>query len=104
MEKAIEKPLWQIAQNAGAMGDVWVEKVKAGQGTYGYNAREDREESDMVRAGIIDPAKVTRSAVENATSIATMVITTEAAITELPEKDAPAMPGGGMPGGMGGMM
>lgn len=104
LEKAIEKPLWQIAQNAGAMGDVWVEKVKAGQGTYGYNAREDREESDMVRAGIIDPAKVTRSAVENATSIATMVITTEAAITELPEKDAPAMPGGGMPGGMGGMM
>ena len=104
VEKAIEKPLWQIAQNAGAMGDVWVEKVKAGQGTYGYNAREDREESDMVRAGIIDPAKVTRSAVENATSIATMVITTEAAITELPEKDAPAMPGGGMPGGMGGMM
>jgi len=101
LEKAIEKPLWQIAQNAGAMGDVWIEKVKAGQGTYGYNAREDREESDMVRAGIIDPAKVTRSAVENATSIATMVITTEAAITDLPEKDAPAMPGGGMPGGMG---
>ena len=101
LENAIEMPLWQIAQNAGAKGDVWIEKVKVGQGNYGYNARLDREEMDMVQAGIIDPAKVTRSAVENATSIATMVVTTEVAIANLPEKDAPAMPpmpGGGMMG------
>lgn len=102
LENAIEMPLWQIAQNAGAKGDVWVDKVKAGKGNYGYNAREDHEEMDMVRAGIIDPAKVTRSAVENATSIATMVITTEAAITDRPEPPAPTAPP--MPGGMGGMM
>ena len=98
LEKAVEMPLWQIAQNAGAKGDVVVERVKAQTGAFGYNAALSQDEKDMVAAGIIDPAKVTRCALENATSIATMVITTEAAITEIPKKDEPAppMPGGGM--------
>jgi chaperonin GroEL len=101
LEKAIEYPLHQIATNAGAKGDVIVARVKSESGNFGYNAAADTDEKDMVAAGIIDPAKVTRSAVENAASIATMVITTEAAITEIPKKDdAPAM---GHPG-MGGMM
>jgi chaperonin GroEL len=106
LERAIETPLRQIATNAGAKGDVVVEKVKAASDNFGYNAATDADESDMVAAGIIDPAKVTRSAVQNATSIATMVITTEAAITELPKKeaDAPAMSHPGMGGGMPGMM
>jgi chaperonin GroEL len=106
LERAIEAPLRQIATNAGAKGDVVVEKVKAASDNFGYNAATDADESDMVAAGIIDPAKVTRSAVQNATSIATMVITTEAAITELPKKeaDAPAMSHPGMGGGMPGMM
>lgn len=96
---ALTAPLWQIAQNAGAKGDVVVDKVSAETGSFGYNALTDTFEKDMVTAGIIDPAKVTRSAVQNAASIATMVITTEVAITELPKKeDAHAAPpmGGGM--------
>lgn len=99
--RSLEAPLRQIAQNAGAKGEVIVERVKAQSGSFGYNAAEDRDELDMVSAGIIDPAKVTRSAVQNAVSIAIMVVTTEAAITEIPKEEsaAPAMPGGGM-GGM----
>lgn len=95
---AIEMPLRQIATNAGAKADVVVANVKAQTGAYGYNAAVDREERDMISAGIIDPAKVTRSAVQNAVSIAVMVITTEAAITEIPKEEAPApqMPPGGM--------
>lgn len=105
LERAIEYPLHQIASNAGAKGDVVVSRIKAETGNYGYNAATDQDEKDMVSAGIIDPAKVTRSAVENAASIATMVITTEASITDIPkeENDAPAMGHPGM-GGMGGMM
>jgi chaperonin GroEL len=103
--KAIEVPLKQIAENAGESGDVIVERVKMQSGSFGFNAKEGRDEMDMVTAGIIDPAKVTRSAVQNAVSIAVMVITTEAAITEIPKVDlSPAPGGGGMPGGMGGMM
>lgn len=96
---ALSAPLWQIAQNAGAKGDVVVEKVAAESGSFGYNALTNQFEKDMVAAGIIDPAKVTRSAVQNAASIATMVITTEAAITEIPKKEE-AAPNPGM-GGMG---
>ncbi len=102
--KAFEAPLAQIAKNAGDKGDVVVERVKKQSGGYGYNAATGKDEQDMVAAGIIDPAKVTRSAVQNAASIAIMVITTEAAITELPSKGgttAPSMGGGGM--GMPGM-
>ena len=97
---ALSAPLWQIAQNAGAKGDVIVERVATESGSFGYNALTNQFEQDMVAAGIIDPAKVTRSAVQNAASIATMVITTEAAITELPKKEdrhpAPDMGGMGM--------
>ncbi|MBT3230544.1 chaperonin GroEL [Candidatus Uhrbacteria bacterium] len=102
IEKAIEKPLYQIAQNAGAKGDVVVEKVKGETGASGYNALKDVYEPDMIMAGIIDPARVTRSAVENATSVAVMILTAEATITEI-AKDEPAVPAGmpGMGGGMG---
>ena len=98
---AIEAPVRQIADNAGLEGAIVAEKVKeAGQGI-GYNAAEDKYE-DMLKAGIVDPAKVTRSALQNAASIAALVLTTEAIVGELPE-EKPAMPP--MPhGGMGGMM
>lgn len=104
VERSFEAPLAQIAKNAGDKGDVVVERVKGQTGSYGYNAATGKDEQDMVAAGIIDPAKVTRSAVQNAASIATMVITTEAAITNLPKSDGPSAPpmGGGM--GMPGMM
>ncbi len=101
IEMAIEKPLYQIAQNAGAKGDVVVEKVKHETGASGYNALKDVYEPDMIMAGIIDPAMVTRSAVENATSVAVMVLTAEAAITEIPSEEPAAAAPGGMPGGMG---
>ncbi len=95
---AIEVPLRQIAENAGEKGDVIVANVQAKTGSYGFNAATGMNEEDMVAAGIIDPAKVTRSAVQNAVSIAVMVLTTEAAITEIPKSDssasAPQMPGG----------
>ncbi|MFH1631891.1 MAG: chaperonin GroEL [bacterium] len=101
LKRSLETPLHQIAENAGAKGDVIVERVKMESGAFGYNAATDKYEGDMMAAGIIDPAKVTRSAVQNAASIAIMVITTEAAVTELPSKDdhTSQMPGGGM-GGM----
>jgi chaperonin GroEL len=101
---AVEIPLHQIVQNAGGKGDVVVDRVKSQVGAFGYNAATGQDEQDMIAAGIIDPAKVTRSALQNAISIAVMVITTEVAITEnlKEESVAPAMPAG-MPG-MGGMM
>lgn len=97
---AVEAPLRQIALNAGVEGAVIVERVKKGSGNMGWNASTMVDESDMVTAGIIDPAKVTRSAVQNAASIANMVLTTEAAIVDI-AKAEPAMGGGGMGGGMG---
>jgi chaperonin GroEL len=101
IKKAIQAPLRQICENAGVEGSVVVNKVMEGSGDFGYNAREDRYEN-MLAAGIIDPAKVARVALENAASIAAMLLTTEAVITEKP-KDEPSMPP--MPGGgMGGMM
>lgn len=99
LRRALEEPMRMIAQNAGADGSVVVDKVKAGTGSFGYNAATDVYE-DLLVAGIIDPAKVTRSALQNAVSIAVMVLTTEAAITDIPKKDEPAAPAGG---GMGGM-
>jgi len=106
LRRALEEPLRMIAQNAGVDGAVIVEEVKKNSGNYGYNAATGVYE-DMVKAGIIDPAKVTRSALQNAASIAGMFLTTEAVITDIPKKDdhdhgAGGM-GGGMPGGMGGM-
>lgn len=98
--RAIEEPLRQIVHNAGGEGSVVVAKVKEGTGDFGYNAKTD-EYVNMIEAGVIDPTKVSRVALENAASIAGMLITTEAVVTEI-KKDEPAMPpmGGGMPGMM----
>ena len=101
VERAIEEPLRQIVTNAGGEGAVVVQKVREGEGDFGYNARTDVYE-DMRKAGVIDPAKVARVALENAASIAGMFLTTECLIVDKPE-DKPAMPMGGAPG-MGGMM
>jgi len=101
VKKALEAPLRQIAINAGYEGGVMVEKVRVEKGNVGLNAANG-EIVDLVKAGVIDPAKVTRSTVQNATSIASLVLTTEALIAEEPEPE-PAMPAGGM-GGMDGMM
>ncbi|KUG04460.1 heat shock protein 60 family chaperone groel [hydrocarbon metagenome] len=104
VKKSFEEPLRQIANNSGVEGSVVVEKVKEAVAGIGYNAMTGVYE-DMIKAGIIDPAKVTRSAVQNAASIAAMVLTTEAIITEKPNEDMKAMAGmGGMGGGMPGMM
>ena len=101
IKRAIEEPLRQIAVNGGAEGAVVVQKVREGKGDFGYNARTDEYE-DLRKAGIIDPAKVARVALENAASIAGMFLTTECLIVDKPEKE-PAMPMAGAPG-MGGMM
>ena len=101
VQKALEAPLRQIAVNAGYEGGVMVEKVKSEKGNVGLNAATGVT-TDLVKEGVIDPAKVTRSTVQNATSIASLVLTTEALIAEEPE-DEPPMPPGGM-GGMEGMM
>jgi chaperonin GroEL len=103
IKRAIEEPLRQIVENAGGEGSVVVQKVREGKGDFGYNARTDQYE-DLKKAGIIDPKKVTRIALENAASIAGMMLTTECVLAE-EKKDEPAMPAGapGM-GGMGGMM
>ena len=99
VKRAIEEPLRQIVKNAGGEGSVVVNKVREGEGTFGYNAREDRYE-DMLNAGIIDPTKVSRVALENAASIASMFLTTECVLAEQErETPMPAMPAGGM-GGM----
>ena len=101
VKRAVEEPLRQIIANAGGEGAVIVQKVKEGKDDFGYNARTDKYEN-LYEAGVIDPTKVTRIAVENASSIAAMLLTTECVIADEPEENAPAM--GGMPGGMGGMM
>ena len=102
IRNAIEAPLRTIVANAGGEGSVVVQEVKTGKGAYGYNARDDRYE-DMIAAGIIDPTKVTRLALENAASIAGLLLTTEAVVCDIQEdKPEPAHMHGG--GGMGGMM
>ncbi len=100
--KALEAPLYQLASNAGVEGSVVVEKVRESDFKIGYNALTN-EFGDMIAMGVIDPAKVVRSAVQNSASIAGMVLTTEALVVEKPEPEAAMPPGGGMPGGMGGM-
>jgi chaperonin GroEL len=101
---ALESPLRTIVANAGGEGSVVVQKVKEGTADFGYNAREDRYEN-MLAAGIIDPTKVTRLALENAASIAALLLTTECVVADEPEENAPAAGGHpGMGGGMGGMM
>ena len=105
VKKAIEEPVKQIAANAGKEGNIVVEKLKKQNGNIGYNAKTDKFE-DMVKAGVIDPTKVTRSALQNAASIAGMILTTEGIVTDIPEKKEEMLPmGGGMPPpGMGGGM
>ena len=99
VKRAIEEPLRQIVANAGGEGSVVVNKVREGKGAFGYNARDDKYE-DLFQAGIIDPTKVSRVALENAASIASMFLTTECVLAEKKsEQPAPAMPAGGM-GGM----
>ncbi|WP_372018244.1 chaperonin GroEL [Pseudoxanthomonas sp. 10H] len=100
--RAMEAPLREIVTNAGEEPSVIVNQVKAGSGNFGYNAANG-EFGDMVQFGILDPTKVTRTALQNAASIAGLMITTEAMVAEAPKKDEPAMPGAGGMGGMGGM-
>ncbi|AJY69568.1 chaperonin GroEL [Geobacter sulfurreducens] len=103
IKRSLEEPIRQIAQNAGVDGSIVVDKVKNSKDAFGYNAAED-EYVDMLAAGIIDPTKVSRSALQNAASVAGLMLTTEAMIADKPKEEAPmpAMPGG--MGGMGGMM
>ena len=99
VRQALEEPLKQIAANAGVEGSVIVEEVKKLKGSEGYNAEKGIYE-DLIKAGIVDPTKVTRSALQNAASVAAMLLTTEAVVTDLPQKQDKA-PAGMMPGGMG---
>ena len=99
--KALEAPIRQIAENAGVEGSIVVGKVLENKSqTFGFNAQAETY-VDMIDAGIVDPAKVVRTALQDAASVAGLLITTEAMVAELPKEPAPAMPGGG---GMGGMM
>ncbi|MDP2044088.1 MAG: TCP-1/cpn60 chaperonin family protein, partial [Candidatus Omnitrophota bacterium] len=102
VKRAIEEPLRQIAQNAGLEGSVVMQRIKQEKTNIGYDVSQDAY-VDMIEAGVIDPTKVTRSALQNAASIAALLLTTEALIADKPEKDEkmPMMPpGGGMGGGM----
>jgi chaperonin GroEL len=100
IRRALEEPIRQIVNNCGLEGSVVVEKVKAGQKNFGFNAASEKYEDDMFKAGIIDPTKVSRTAIENASSVAGMLLMTEALIVDKPEpeKPMPAMPPGGGPG------
>ncbi len=101
VKRAVESPLRALAANAGVEGSVIVEEVKKRKGNEGYNVATGEYE-DLVKAGVVDPKKVTRTALQNAASIAGLLLTTECLITEIPEKEKPA-PAGGHGGGMGGM-
>ena len=101
--RAIEEPLRQIVQNAGVEPSVVVNQVEQGTGNYGYNAANETY-GDMVEMGVLDPTKVTRSALQHAASVAGLMLTTDCMVAELPKEDAPAMPDMGGMGGMGGMM
>ena len=102
VRRALEEPLRHIAANAGAEGSVIIEHVKQHEGAVGYNANSGVYE-DLMSAGVIDPAKVTRIALQNASSIASLLLTTETLVTDIPEKEPPPAPGGYGGGGMGGM-
>jgi chaperonin GroEL len=104
VKRSLEEPIRQIANNAGQEGSVVTEKVKNEKGSFGFDAAQD-EYTDLIKAGIIDPTKVVRLALQNAASVASLMITTEAIVAEKPEKKAPypQMPPGGGMGGMGGM-
>ena len=105
IRRALEEPIRQIAENSGEEGSVVAQRVKAAKGNMGFNAEKGKDE-DLITAGVIDPTKVTRTALQNASSIAALMLTTECVVSEIPEKEkpAPAMPPGGGMGGMGGGM
>ncbi|MBA7548798.1 60 kDa chaperonin [subsurface metagenome] len=103
VKRALEEPLRQIVENAGLDGSVVVQKIKENKDDFGYNANEDKYDN-LLKAGVIDPTKVARIALENAASIAGMFITTECVVAELPEETPPMPPMGGGAPGMGGMM
>ena len=100
IRRALEEPIRQIVNNCGLEGSVVVEKVKSESRNFGFNAATEKYEDDMLKAGIIDPTKVSRTAIENASSVAGMLLMTEALVTEKPEEEkAPPMPpGAGAPG------
>lgn len=98
VRRAIEEPLRQIVGNAGLEGSIVIQKVREGSGNFGYNARTDKYE-DLVAAGVIDPAKVVRSALQNAASVAALMLTTEALIVEKPKDEKAAGGGHGHGGG-----
>ena len=103
VRRAIVAPLKQIAENAGTHGEVVLQKVLEGKDAFGYDAASG-EFTDLLKAGIIDPTKVVRCALQNASSVASLLITTEAMVADRPKKEAGGgMPGGGMGGGMGDM-
>jgi chaperonin GroEL len=102
VRRACEEPLRMIVSNAGIEPAIVQEKVRNGDGNYGYNARS-AEYGDMIQMGVIDPTKVTRYALQNAASVASLLLTTEAMVAEIPKKEKAAPGGGGGPGGMGGM-
>ena len=101
LSRSLEQPIRLIAENAGAEGSIVVDRVRKGDDGFGYNAQSDEYE-DLVSAGVIDPTKVVRTALQNAASIAGMLLTTEAVVVEKPQEEgaAPPMPGGGDMGGM----
>jgi len=102
--KALEAPIRQIAENAGVEGSIVVGKITDEKSeTYGFDAQNE-EYVDMIAKGIVDPAKVVRTALQDAASVAGLLVTTEAMVAELPKEAGPAMPPGGGMGGMGGMM
>ena len=106
VRRALEAPLRFIAENAGIEGAIVVEKVKKAKGSQGFNAQTEEYE-DLVEAGVLDPTKVVRIALQNASSIASLMLTTEALVSEIPEEKSDAgagMPAGGGMGGMGGGM
>lgn len=103
IRRALEEPLRQIVENAGMEGSVIVQEVRKGKGDYGYNAQNEKYEN-LLETGVIDPTKVARIALENAASVAGMILTTETVVADLPEEKEPVMPNPGMGGGMGGMM
>ena len=100
--RLLEEPLRQIADNAGFEGSVVINEIRQKDGSWGYNAQDDKME-DLIAAGVIDPTKVVRSALQNASSIAGLLLTTEALVSEIPEEKKEAAMPGGHGGGMGGM-
>jgi chaperonin GroEL len=103
IRRSLEEPLRQIVFNGGLEGSVVVNKVKEGDGAFGFNAATGEYE-DLIKAGVIDPAKVSRCALQNAASVASLMLTTEAMVAEKPKEEEPKLPaGGGGMGGMGGM-